>query len=121
MIDLVTVSVLLDAGAGATWGFTASDGKLYTRSEGIAVATFEMFIKGMFSSNAKCKHRVDTEGLASLTLSHLQEGFQISETNNMVGLLGRFQIIKRLGEVMCKNAVCFGAGNMKRPGHLFDF
>jgi len=121
MLDLVTVSVLLDAGAGATWGFTASDGKLITRSEGIAVASYEMFVKGMFSSSPTFKFRVDAKGLANLTLSHLREGFQISESNKMVGLNGRFQIIKRLGEVMSKNSDCFGAGIIKRPGHIFDF
>jgi len=120
MIDLVTVSVLLDAGAGKFWSFTAMDGKPYTRSEGIAVATYEMFIQGRFSSDPSCKCRVDAVGLSNLTLNHLEEGFQIFGSNRMVGLLGRFQIIKRLGEVMSENCYCFGNEN-RRPGNLLDF
>ena len=44
MIDLFLVSVLLDAGAGTQWSFkSAENGKVYRRSEGIAVASLEMF------------------------------------------------------------------------------
>jgi len=120
MIDLVTVSVLLDAGAGPVWSYTAINGTRYTRSEGIAVASFEMFIRGSFSSDPTCKYRVDAIGLANLTVNLLEEGFQINGTNKMVGLEGRCQMIKRLGEVMCKSPEVFG-DEIKRPGHLLDF
>lgn len=44
MIDLFLVSVLLDAGAGTEWGYTSKDnGKVYRRSEGLAVASLDMF------------------------------------------------------------------------------
>lgn len=44
LIDLFLVSVLLDAGAGTQWSFKSSEnGKVYRRSEGIAVASLEMF------------------------------------------------------------------------------
>jgi hypothetical protein len=44
LIDLFLVSVLLDAGAGTQWSFkSAENGKVYRRSEGIAVASLEMF------------------------------------------------------------------------------
>lgn len=44
MIDLFLVSVLLDAGAGTRWKYTSTEnGKKYNRSEGIAVASLEMF------------------------------------------------------------------------------
>lgn len=44
MIDLFLVSVLLDAGAGTQWGYTSKDnGKVYRRSEGLAVASLDMF------------------------------------------------------------------------------
>lgn len=48
------------------------------------------------------------------------QGFQLSETNTMVGLRGRFDIIKRLGKVMMENIECFG-GEIRRPGNLLDF
>jgi len=120
MIDLVTVSVLLDAGAGPLWSFTAMDGTRYTRSEGIAVASFEMFIKGCFSSHPSCKYRVDAIGLENLNMNDLEEGFQIQGENKIVGLEGRFQIIKRLGEVMRNSSDVFSEKN-PRPGHLLDF
>lgn len=44
IIDLFLVSVLLDAGAGTQWGYTSTDnGKVYRRSEGLAVASLDMF------------------------------------------------------------------------------
>jgi len=44
MIDLYLVSVLLDAGAGSHWSYKSIDnGRVYRRSEGIAVASLEMF------------------------------------------------------------------------------
>jgi hypothetical protein len=44
MIDLFLVSVLLDAGAGTEWSYrSAENGRVYRRSEGIAVATLDMF------------------------------------------------------------------------------
>src|SRR4051812_48139260 len=50
LVDLTIVSVLLDAGAGADWKYTeAATGKTFTRSEGLAVATFHAFMGGLFS------------------------------------------------------------------------
>ena len=44
LIDLFLVSVLLDAGAGTQWSYKSKEnGKLYRRSEGLAVASLEMF------------------------------------------------------------------------------
>jgi hypothetical protein len=44
LIDLFLVSVLLDAGAGMSWSFkSAENGRVYRRSEGLALASLEMF------------------------------------------------------------------------------
>jgi len=44
MIDLFLISVLLDAGAGTRWSYKSTEnGRIYRRSEGIAVASLEMF------------------------------------------------------------------------------
>jgi hypothetical protein len=44
LIDLFLISVLLDAGAGTTWSYKSTEnGKIYRRSEGLAVASLEMF------------------------------------------------------------------------------
>src|SRR4051812_39324715 len=45
-IDLIVVSVLLDAGAGPQWRFQES-GRSYSRSEGLAVASFRAFSDGL--------------------------------------------------------------------------
>lgn len=46
LIDLFLVSVLLDAGAGTQWSYKNNDdGKTYRRSEGLAVASLDMFNK----------------------------------------------------------------------------
>ncbi len=57
------VSVLLDAGAGAAWQYRDQDGDVFSRSEGLAVASFEMFTQGMFSSDPKQPWRADSLGL----------------------------------------------------------
>lgn len=59
LLDLFVVSVLLDAGAGTKWQFKAQNGKIYRRSEGLAVASLEMFQSGLFSSNSAQPHQVD--------------------------------------------------------------
>jgi len=120
VIDLVTVSVLLDAGAGPTWKYVGMDGVVYNRSEGIAVATYEMFVRGIFSSDPACKCRVNAMGIGQLTLEHFVQGFQISDSNRMVGLKGRYELIKRLGKVMTENIEIFG-GEIQRPGNLLDY
>ena len=49
--DLAIVSVLLDAGAGPDWRYQEGrTGQTFTRSQGLAVASFDMFISGAFSS-----------------------------------------------------------------------
>lgn len=60
LIDLFLVSVLLDAGAGNQWTYRESDGQVYSRSEGLAVATVHMFDQGLFSGSPLTEpHRVD--------------------------------------------------------------
>lgn len=44
LIDLFLVSVLLDAGAGTNWSYKSTEnGRVYRRSEGLAIASLEMF------------------------------------------------------------------------------
>ena len=50
--DLAVTSVLLDAGAGPRWHWTeASTGRTLTRSEGLAIASLELFTHGVLSSD----------------------------------------------------------------------
>lgn len=44
LVDLFLVSVLLDAGAGTQWSYKSTEnGRVYRRSEGIAIASLETF------------------------------------------------------------------------------
>lgn len=120
MIDLATVSVLLDAGAGADWSYVDGEGKKTVRSEGLASASLDMFKDGCFSSDPALPHRVNSHGLKNLTLKALQKGFQISKHNPMVGLEGRHGILQRLGVALEANPQFFGA-ECPRPGNLVDY
>ncbi len=51
--DLAISSVLLDAGAGPAWRYhDATTGKRIGRSEGLALASLDMFARGVFSARA---------------------------------------------------------------------
>lgn len=120
MIDLAFVSVLLDAGAGPDWKYVEpATGQAYTRSEGLAVASFHAFTSGMFSSDRDRPLQADAEGLRALVTDHLAAAFQVRGNNPLVGLDGRAVLLRRLGEVMAEQPEVFG-DEVQRPGGLFD-
>jgi hypothetical protein len=49
LVDLFVISVFLDAGAGNEWKFKTEEGDLIGKSEGLALASLEMWKKGTFS------------------------------------------------------------------------
>jgi hypothetical protein len=119
--DLAIVSVLLDAGAGAQWRYEEGrTGEIYIRSEGLAVASFDMFLSGAFSSKPEDPFRVDADVLMTLTAEDLASGFQVSADNPLVGLEGRAALLNRLGRVVATNPDIFGQVDDARPGGLFD-
>ncbi|KAG0195473.1 hypothetical protein BGX28_001303, partial [Mortierella sp. GBA30] len=65
LVDLIVVSVLLDAGAGDRWTFEVKPdnvqkvSRTYSRSEGLALASLAMFKEGRFSSDFHRPHQVD--------------------------------------------------------------
>lgn len=119
--DLAIVSVLLDAGAGPQWRYEEGrTGEIYARSEGLAVASFDMFVSGAFSSNPADPFRVDADVLMTMTAEDLASGFQVSEDNPLVGLEGRAALLNRLGRVVATNPDIFGQADDPRPGGLFD-
>jgi len=119
--DLAIVSVLLDAGAGAQWHYEEGrTGETYIRSEGLAVASFDMFLSSAFSSKPEDPFRVDADVLMTLTAEDLASGFQVSADNPLVGLEGRAALLNRLGRVIATNPDIFGQVDDARPGGLFD-
>lgn len=116
LIDLFLVSVLLDAGAGTRWTYKSKEsGKIYRRSEGLAIASLEMFKAGYFSSSEANPCQVDCVGLERLTMEQLAKGLQVSETNPIMGLEGRAGVINRLGDAL-RNKSLFGTEG--RPGNM---
>lgn len=120
LIDLVTISVLLDAGAGPDWTYTDAEGKKWSRSEGLAVASLDMFKDGLFSSDPAMTFRANSHALKRLELKAVAKGLQVSKSNPMVGLEGRFGLLQRLGSALEAHPEFFGA-EMPRPGNVVDY
>jgi hypothetical protein len=119
--DLAIVSVLLDAGAGADWRYVEGrTGETYTRSEGLAIASFDMFIGGAFSNRPEDPFRVDAAALTAFDTEELARGFQARVDNPLLGIEGRAALLNRLGEVVAAAPEVFGRSDDPRPGGLFD-
>ena len=119
--DLAIVSVLLDAGAGASWRYRDSTSdRAIGRSEGLAIASLDMFASGAFSSDARDPYRVDADKLAEFSAATLERGFQVSTENPLVGLEGRADLLRRLGRLVAERTDVFGQRDRPRPGGLFD-
>jgi hypothetical protein len=117
--DLIIVSVLLDAGAGPDWTFhERATGEDWSRSEGLAVASYRMFVDGLFSRDPNEPCRADAEALTEVTTDDLRDAFQITGDNPMVGLEGRVELLRELGEQVLENPKEFGHAG--RPGGLWD-
>jgi hypothetical protein len=118
-IDLAVTSVLLDAGAGPDWKFVERGAsQVFTRSEGLGVASFHAFMQGAFSSVEPKPFQADAVGMKSLSAERLREAFQVSETNPLVAVDGRAALIRKLGASFEHDTRLNLA---KRPGSLFDF
>lgn len=119
--DLVILSVLLDAGAGADWRYRdAASGETLSRSEGLAVASQRMFEAGLFSDAPSPSARADGAALSTLRAETLAKGFQVDDGNGMVGLEGRTALIRRLGAQVLARPDLFASADDPRPGGLFD-
>ena len=119
--DLVMTSVLLDAGAGEHWHYhEARSGQTYARSEGLAVASFNAFSTGLFSSRGDYPWQADARGLQRITEAALADAFQVTADNPLTGLAGRAALLRALGTVVAGAPQYFGTGDV-RLGHLFDY
>ncbi len=119
--DLAITSVLLDAGAGPTWRYRdpATD-EAVGRSEGLALASFDMFAAGAFSTIPKDPLRVDAGRLMNLSVSDLARGFQVSPENPLEGLEGRVVLLNALGRALIADETLNDGNGSARPGALFD-
>lgn len=116
-LDLVITSVLLDAGAGAYWKYLEKDSqKTFSRSEGLGVASFHMFLSGIMSSDSK-QLRADKEGLKKISADDIKHFFQVTESNPLIGVEGRKLLLNNLSAAL-ENKQIFKDG---RPGNILDY
>lgn len=116
--ELAITSVLLDAGAGERWAYREASGHTHTRSEGLAVASYDLFVSGALSDDpGRAPYRADAATLIRLGADDLGRAFQVRADNPLVGLEGRASILRRLGEVITRKPEFFGATS-PRLGHL---
>jgi hypothetical protein len=112
-LDLVILSVLLDAGTGPGWRYRdAETGRAFDRSEGLAVASQRMVEGGALDA--------DAAALATLEPETLAHGFQVGDDNPLVGLDGRAALLRRLGRQALARPDLFARGGDPRPGGLYD-
>src|SRR5262249_46027107 len=90
------------------------------RSEGLTLASLEMFAAGAFSAVPGDPLRADADALARLSVADLRKGFQVDDKNELVGLEGRVAVLRRLGEQVAASPRIFARDDSPRPGGLFD-
>lgn len=119
--DLVITSVLLDAGAGAEWHYQDSrTGLEVTRSEGLALASFRWFERGGLAEHSNDPFRADAAALRAVGIRTIRGAFQVTESNQLLGVEGRAALLNRLGVVMESRPDLFAIADSPRPGGLFD-
>jgi hypothetical protein len=123
--DLAIVSVLLDAGVGPQWRYwDAVTTDHYARSEGLAVASINLFARGDFSSrrgDGAIQLRVDADTLTKFDTETLRDGFQVTNDNPLVGLEGRAELLRSLGRLVAQRPEIFARHDSPRPGGFFDY
>ena len=99
LLDFAFVSVLLDAGAGATWRYhEQATAQHHARSEGLALASWQGFTHGAFGVDAQGLPCVDAQRLCHLSTADLQAMFQAGPNNPLLGLDSRTALMRALGE-----------------------
>lgn len=136
LVDLFIVSVLLDAGAGTKWKYEeVKTGMSYGRSEGLAVASLDMFLEGRFCAGEDdvniidYRQQVNAAGLKNLSSDTLAMDMQVHPDDNpMTGLEGRARLLSKLGEAVASDTHGFFVGpsastvsELRRPGNLVDY
>ena len=117
--ELTLISVLLDAGAGNQWRYLEkSTQQHWSRSEGLAVASFDMFLSGLFSSSKTTPLQADYEGLHKISTQCIANGMQVTSENPLSGLEGRAKLINSLASVIKSKPASFA--NTQRLGGLYD-
>ena len=119
-VDLIFLSVLVDAGAGEKWVYQEPvTGETLNRSEGLAAASMDLFFNHVANFDANQGWWIDANGLESLSTRSLGKVFQHSPNNPLLGLEGRLGLLHGLGHVL-ENESLKETGFV-RPGAIIDF
>ena len=120
--DLVVTSVLLDAGAGDAWRYAepGDAATVLTRSEGLAVASLDLFRSGALSADPAQPLRADAEALIGLDERTLGDAFQVSATNPLVGARRPLPAAQPAGRGAARASPRSSAPSAPRIGGLFD-
>ncbi len=106
-LDLIIPSVLVDAGSGADWRYRTHSGAELSRSEGLGIASLEMFLSGTFSADPSQPLRTDAQALVALDIADFAEGMQSTAENPLVGLENRLLLLQRLGRLIQREPEVF--------------
>ena len=117
-LDLIIPSVLVDAGAGPDWRFRTRSGAELCRSEGLAIASLEMFLSGTFSADSSRPLRTDAAALAALNVAEFAEQMQSTAENPLIGLENRLRLLQNLGRLIQSEPTVFPHA---RLGDLADY
>lgn len=118
--DVIVPSVLLDAGAGAQWRYSSDNSVVCGRSEGLALASLDMFLAGAFShQSTPALPALETTalGLTGITQAQLEHAFKVTPENPLEGVEGRLALLHNLGRSMLQKPEIFPN---QRPGDLVD-
>ena len=118
-VDLMFISVLLDAGAGNTWRYTDPvSGQLLSRSEGLAAVSVEFFFNHATQYDERRGWCLDSEKLHKIDYETLSKIFQTGPDNQIIGLERRLKLLHRLADVL--NNVSADQDVAARPGSIVD-
>ena len=115
-IDLVFVSVLLDAGAGDRWRYAEPvSGLDLSRSEGLAAASLHFFFDRLARRDDDGGFAASAAKLKEVCVRDLEKAFQASAGNHLIGGEGRVKLLNRLGALLCHSE------HLRRPSDLLQF
>lgn len=116
-LELVIISVLLDAGAGDVWGFVDNNsGTRHKRSEGLAIASLYSYGDGVFGPEPFI---ASGERLRAITPGELGTAFQVTKDNPLLALEGRCALLNSLGNLVASRPQDF-SGSPGRLGGILE-
>ncbi len=116
-IDLVFVSVLLDAGAGDNWRYIDPvTGVCLERSEGLAAASIDLFFNHIARFEPEHGFVVDSKAILDCSVKTIENAFQHTNENPLLGVEGRVQLLHGLANTLGQ----LSSQGITRPGNIYD-